>query len=151
MTNECRFEPHVVEAAATNAWSESLRAHVADCDDCAAAAMAAPFMSAFASFDERTHPLPDPSLLWLKARLLQNRAAVERVSLPITRLQIAAYIVVAACWAALLTWKSSAVEAWLSGRVLLGSVPFSLTVVVIILMLASATVAVAMHTILAEE
>lgn len=151
MTNECRFETHVVQAAATNDWSESLRAHVASCADCAAAAMAAPFMSAFASFDDRTHALPDPALLWLKARLMQNRAAVERVSLPITRAQIAAYVVVAACWAALLTWKSAALESWIGGKMLLTSLPFSLSVVVTVLMLASATVVLAMHTILAEE
>src|SRR5205823_13103052 len=32
--------------------------------------------------------------------------------LPITRLQIGAYLAVAACWAAVLTWKWPLIQAW---------------------------------------
>jgi hypothetical protein len=160
MTNECAFEPNVIEAVTNDAWTESLRAHVASCDDCAAAAEVAPWMGRFAQLDERQHILPDPAVLWLKARLLQTSAAVQRASLPITRLQIVAYLIIAAGWAALLTWKSNALQAWINhlspGHVLLGvtgaeSTSASLSVLVVLALLASATVGVAMHTILAEE
>jgi hypothetical protein len=86
---------------------------------------------------------------------------VQRAALPITRLQIASYLIIAACWAALLTWKSSALQAWINhlspGHMILGaagaetSTSLSLSVLFAIMILASATVGVAMHTILAEE
>ena len=114
MTNDCAFEPNVIDAATNGAWTESLRAHVASCQSCAAAAEVAPWMASFSGIDEREHILPDPAVLWLKARLLQSNAAVERAALPITRLQIAAYLIIAACWAALLTWKSAALQLWIN-------------------------------------
>jgi hypothetical protein len=161
MTTECAFEANVMDAVANDSWTESLRAHVASCDDCAAAAEVAPWMARFAGVDARQHILPDPAVLWLKAKLLQTSAAVERASLPITRLQIAAYLIIAACWAALLTWKSSALQAWINhfspGHVILGAAgaeataSMSISVAFAVVILASATVGVAMHTILAEE
>ncbi len=161
MMSDCRFEPNVIEAATKDAWTESLRTHVVSCADCTAAAEVAPWMTRFASLDEREHILPDPAVLWLKAKLLQSNAAVERAARPITQLQIAAYLIIAAFWAALLTWKSAALQLWINhlspGRMLLGaagtdaSASLSLTVLFAIIALGSATVGLAMHTILAEE
>jgi hypothetical protein len=161
MMSDCRFEPNVIDAAKNDSWSESLRAHVASCADCAAAAEVAPWMSRFAGLDEREHILPDPAVLWLKAKLLQSSAAVERAARPITQLQIAAYLIIAAFWAALLTWKSAALQLWINhlspGHMLLGvagaeaSASLSVTVLFAIIALGSATVGLAMHTILAEE
>jgi hypothetical protein len=161
MTNDCAFEPNVLDAATTGDWTESLRAHLASCESCAAAAEVAPWMASFSGIDEREHILPDPAVLWLKARLLQSKTAVERASLPITRLQIAAYLIIAACWAALLTWKSAALQLWINHfsptHVILGATgadataSLSVTVLFALIVLASATVGVAMHTILAEE
>jgi hypothetical protein len=161
MTTECPFEWNVVDAVTSGSWTESLRAHVATCADCAAIAEVAPWMTRFAGLDEREHILPDPAVLWFKAKLLRSSAAVVRAGLPITRLQIAAYLVIAAGWAAILTWKSSALQAWVNhlspGHMILGAAgaetttPLSITVLITIVALASATVGVAMHTILAEE
>jgi hypothetical protein len=161
MTTNCPFEPNVIDAVVNDAWTVSLRTHVASCDDCAAAVEVAPWMASFSGINEREHILPDPAVLWLKARLLQSKAAVERASLPITRLQIAAYLIIAACWAALLTWKSAALELWINhlspGHIILNAAganattSLSLTVLFAVIVLASATVGVAMHTILAEE
>jgi hypothetical protein len=161
MRTDCPFEPNVIDAVTTDGLTASLRAHIASCESCAAAAEVAPWMTRFAGIDERTHILPDPAVLWLKARLLQSNAAVERASLPITRLQIAAYLIIAACWAALLTWKSAALQVWVNrfspAHVILGATgtdataSLSVTVLFAVIVLASATVGVAMHTILAEE
>jgi hypothetical protein len=160
MTTECPFEPNVLDAVTNDAWTESLRAHVASCDDCAATAEVAPWMARFAGMDEREHILPDPAVLWLKAKLLRTSANVERASLPITRLQIAAYLIIAAFWAALLTWKSNALQAWINhlspSHMILGATgaeqtSLSMSVLFAIIILASATVGLAMHTILAEE
>jgi hypothetical protein len=161
MTTECAFEANVIDAVTAGSWTESLRAHVASCDDCAAAAEVGPWLMRFAGMDEREHILPDPAVLWLKAKLLRTSSAVERAALPITRLQIAAYLIIAAGWAAMLTWKSAALQAWLNhlspGHMILGvtgaeaTASLSVSLLVAIIALASATVGVAMHTILAEE
>lgn len=161
MIDSCPFEPNVIDAVAGGTWTESLRAHAASCPDCAAAAEVGPWMASFAKQDDREHILPDPSVLWLKARLLGSSAAVERAALPITRVQIAAYLVIAAGWATLVTWKWSALMAWVNalnpGRIAQGTAAagsgqaLSMTVLVTLVLLASATVMVAFHAILAEE
>lgn len=153
----CRYEADVVHAAANDAWTESLRAHVASCEECAAAAEIGPWMQQFAGIDERKRPLPDPAVLWLKAKLMQSSSAVDRATLPITRLQIAAYIIIASGWATLLTWKWNALLAWFAalnpGRVMNNAIatPLSVTVLGAAIALASATVMLAFHTVLAEE
>ncbi len=157
--NACRLEPDVVRAAATGEWTPSLRTHLETCADCAAAAEVGPWMEQFARLEDREHILPDPAVLWLKAKLTQSNAVIQHASLAVTRLQIGAYLAVAACWAALLTWKWSAVAAWVASlnpsRVMIASAgaqaSLSMSVFAMVIVLASATVFVAMHTILAEE
>lgn len=161
--NGCAFESNVLEAAESGRWSESLRAHVAGCESCAAAAAVAQWMAEFARQDDREHILPDPSVVWLKAQLLRQHNAVELASRPMHLLQVAAYMIVAAGWAALLTWKWAAVEEWmltlsprnfLSGAAALsggGSSSLSMTFFAIVIVLSSLTVMLALHTILAEE
>jgi hypothetical protein len=119
------------------------------------------WMQQFAKIDDRRRPLPDAGTLWVKAKLLQSTAAMERASQPITRVQIAAYVVVAGTWAALLTWKWSALSAWFNSfrpaRILLAGTgtaagaSLSLTFFMMLIALASVTVMLAFHTILAEE
>lgn len=162
MTDErCAFESNVVHAAESGEWTESLRAHAAGCADCAAAAEVASWMHGFARVDEREHILPDPAVLWLKAKLLQSSAAVERVSLPMNRMQIASNLIIAAAWAALLTWKWGALQAWMTaltpghlitaGASTAASASLSFSLLVTILCLGAVTVAVGLHSILAEE
>ena len=161
MTNECAFEANVLDAVESGTWTESLRGHVASCEECAAAVAVGSWMATFAGIDEREHILPDPAVLWLKAKVLRTASEVERAALPITRLQIAAYLIIAAGWAAMLTWKSAALQAWINhlspGHMILGvtgaeaTASLSASVLIGIIALASATVGVAMHTILAEE
>ncbi len=157
MSEPCRFEPRVMEAASNDHWTDPLREHVAACKECAAVAEVAPWISRFAKIRDREHMLPDPAVLWLKAQLLRSSAAAERVARPMNQVQLLAYVLVAAGWAALLTWKWDAMLRWLEsmtpggmfaaagGNVI--SVSFLLTV----LILGSMTVVVAVHTILAEE
>ena len=119
------------------------------------------WMQQFAKFDERSRPLPDANTLWVKARLLQSAAAMERAARPITRFQIAAYAIVAAGWSALMTWKWSALSAWFNSfkpaHIILGAAgaeaatSLSLTFFMALIALASVTVMLAFHTILAEE
>jgi len=159
--NGCRFETHVLRAMSENLWTDSLRQHVTTCNECAAAMAVGPWMLQFADGDDREHRLPDPAVLWLKAQLLQATATVDRAARPITSMQMAAYLIIAACWAALLTWKWTAIQVWMesltpkhfmSGPVSASaSASLSMTFFIGVILLASATVMVALHTILAEE
>ena len=154
----CRYEPDVLHAVKEDRWNESLRAHVTECADCAAAAAAAPWMTRFARLSDREHVLPDPSIVWLKAQLLQGTADAARAARPMTIAQLYAYFVVASGWAAVLTWKWSAVQAWLRNFTPTGLVStaaraesLSLSFFAIVFVLATTTVTLALHTILAED
>jgi hypothetical protein len=154
----CAHETNVMHAAAEDRWTEALRRHVSECADCAAAAAAAPWMTRFSRISDREHILPDPSIIWLKAQLLQGKADIARVSRPITIVQRIAYFVVASGWAALLTWKWSAVQAWMASFTPRGLVhsavrpeSLSLSFFAIVFVLASTTMMLALHTILAED
>lgn len=122
--------------------------------------LAAEWMERFAAIDDREHVLPDPAVIWLKARVLQSAKAVERASRPITFAQIASYVVIAACWTVLLMWKWSALRAWTTTfqprNILLGAAAanqplLSLPFLVTFLVLAGVTLMLAMHAVLAEE
>jgi len=158
--NACPMEPDVVRAAAMNAWPHALRSHIESCQECAAAADVAPWMQSFAEVDVRQTPLPDPALLFLKAQLLKNTVAVDRASRPIARFQIVAYLVVAAGWAALLMTRWTTIASFLSSLTPAGlmskmtsggAASLSMSIVVTVVALASMTVMLALHTILAEE
>lgn len=158
MSEGCRFEADVLRAAQDDRWTDALRRHLAECDQCVATASVTPWMSRFARIGDREHPLPDPQIVWLKAQLLQNSADVARVSRPLNVLQIVAYLVVAGSWAALLTWKWDAVQQWLSGLTPTGMVEnmaagqsLSMSFFGLLIVLATMTMTLALHTILAEE
>ncbi|HWW62657.1 MAG TPA: hypothetical protein VN181_14885 [Thermoanaerobaculia bacterium] len=152
---KCLQETHVLHAAESNEWTDALREHVAQCADCAAAANVAPWMERFSKIDARSHALPDPAVVWLKAQLLRTTAVVDRVSRPMNVFQIVCYIAVGAGWAALLTWKWEALQVWLStltsARILIGGAGLSVASFVLVFVLTSLTVMVALHTILADE
>ena len=152
----CRWEADVLRAAAEDRWPENLRRHLAECDDCAATASVAPWMTKFAGISDREHILPDPSIVWLKAKLLQGSADVARAARPMSIVQMISYLVVAGGWAAVMTWKWDAIQAWLHNlgpaAVVSGSAPsLSVSFFAMIFVLGSMTVMVALHTIMAED
>jgi hypothetical protein len=154
----CRFEPEVLRAAQDDQWSDSLRGHLLECDDCVTAASVAPWMTRFAKISDREHRLPDPQIVWLKAQLIQGTAEAARIARPITFIQMVSYLVVAGGWAALLTWKWDAVASWLRGFTPAGIMQnvargesLSMSFFAVVFVLASMTVTLALHTIMAEE
>ena len=157
MSEPCRFEQQVTTAAAEGRWTDTLRAHAATCADCSAAASVAPWMSGFARLRDREHMLPDPAVLWLKAQLLRSSAAAERIARPMNQMQFVAYVLVAAGWAGLLTWKWDAMSTWLASVTptgmlqATGSASLSMNFLAAVLVLGSMTVVLAVHTIFAEE
>ena len=111
MNASCPFERDVVKTGDPRQWPEALVEHVAGCDTCAAAAAVGPWMQQFAKTPVREHRLPDPAVVWLKAQLLKNTMAAERVGRPMTAVQIAAYVLVGGSWATLLMLKWDALQA----------------------------------------
>lgn len=156
--NNCRFERDVLRASREDRWTDSLREHLTECADCIATASVAPWMKRFARISDREHILPDPQIVWLKAKLLQGTADIARVSRPMNVAQIVAYFVVAGGWAGMLTWKWDAVQAWLRGFTPSGILQnvargetLSLSFLAFVIVLASTTAMLALHTIMAEE
>ena len=155
---KCAHESNVLRAAAEDRWTEALRGHISECADCAAAAKAAPWMTRFARMSDREHILPDPSIVWLKAQLMRGTIDAARATRPITIFQLIAYCVVAGGWAGVLTWKWRAVQAWIGTFTPTGLVDtaaradsLSLGFFTVVIILASTTVMLALHTMLAEE
>jgi len=158
MSETCRFEPEILRAAAADHWTDALRDHLRECDHCIAAAAVAPWMGRFARISDREHILPDPSVVWLKARLLQGSADAGRAGRPLDMAQLIAYMVVAGGWAAFLMWRWNTIEAWVHRLTPSGLVAsaaraesLSMSFFALLFVLASMTVMLAMHTILAEE
>jgi hypothetical protein len=153
--NACRREAEVIRAAREDRWDDGLRRHLAECDDCAMAASVAPWMTSFARMGDREHRLPDPSLLWLKAKLMQGTLDAARAARPLTAAQMFAYLVVAGGWAGVLTWKWEAIEKWIHGLTPAGVISntssLSMSFFAVVFVLASMTVMLALHTIMAEE
>lgn len=156
--NACRREADVLRAVRDDQWTDALRRHLTECSDCVAAVSVAPWMTQFARFDDRPHKLPDPSIVWLKAKLLAGTRDMSRASRPLTMIQLVAYLVVAGGWAAVLMWKWDAVESWFRGISPASMVTattklqsLSVSFMVVLVALATMTVMVALHTILAEE
>ena len=160
MNDHCRYENDVIRAAREGGWTDALKVHLASCEECRAAASVSAFMATIAEEDARVRPLPSPSVVWLKAQILRDSLAADRVARPFTVFQWIAYFAVASGWAALMTWKWSAVNAWLlsftpahvieraSG---LGGPSIPGTFYAGIVVLASLTMFLALHTIMAEE
>lgn len=157
MNEGCRYEPEVLRAAAEDRWTDALRRHLAECDECIATASVAPWLDRFAHISDREHILPDPSVVWLKAKLLQGTADAGRAARPLDVVQMVAYLVVAGGWAGLLTWHWPAVEKWMSGFSAAGVMTaatrasLSMSFFAMFFVLASITVMLALHTIMAEE
>jgi len=158
MSEGCRYESDVIRAARQDGFTDALRLHLAECDECVATASVAPWMHRFAKMSDREHRLPDPSVVWLKARLFQVNADAKRATRPMDMVQMIAYLAVAGGWAALLTWRWQAVQAWMVSFTPSALVQnatraesLSMSFFAVVFVLASMTVMLAMHTILAEE
>lgn len=159
MSDGCRYDADVIRAVRDDAWTESLRTHVAGCEECEATAAIAPWMTRFEQLSDREHILPDPQVVWLKAQILRGTADAARATRPLTVVQMVAYLVVAGGWAAMLTWKWDVLERWIASftptqfvvQASGSEISLSLPSFAVVFVLASVTVMVALHTILAEE
>ena len=83
MTDPCPGAESVFEAARAGRWSDELAAHVAGCDSCGESSTAIRWMIELGqTVDSGTAPLPDPGLIWLKARIRKRSEVSWRTLLP---------------------------------------------------------------------
>ncbi len=78
----CPQEASVLRAARTGQWDEALEAHAAACPACGEVALVSGSLRTFALETEGHNRLPDPYLVWLKAKLTERQVASQRASKP---------------------------------------------------------------------
>ena len=84
IADTCPRGEAVAEAARARRWSDELTAHVARCDSCREASTAIRWMIELGqTMDSGQAPLPDPYLIWLKARIRKRSEESWRTLLPI--------------------------------------------------------------------
>lgn len=72
----CEQEEAVVRAVVDGTWSDRLEQHAASCDRCRDVAATTRWMRALGTGDEA--PLPDASLVWVRAQVEADLASRER-------------------------------------------------------------------------
>jgi len=84
IADPCPREEAVLHAARAGGWSDELTAHVARCDSCREASTAIRWMVELGQAVGSTQAsLPDPDLIWLKARIRTRSEESWRTLLPV--------------------------------------------------------------------
>lgn len=84
MTEPCPRGDSMVRATRTGGWTDELAAHVAECRSCRESDRLVRWLMELArKVDADSAPLPDPHLIWLKARIPGGLRDLERALLPI--------------------------------------------------------------------
>jgi hypothetical protein len=110
----CERESLAVEAARAGCWDDDLRAHVAECDSCANAMLAAEYLFSMREADHAAAPVPHAGRVWWKAQLRARREAAERAARPISVVQWAAFACAAVALCGVCVWQWSDVRTWLA-------------------------------------
>ena len=93
----CAQEDAVAAAANSGVWTPELRAHRDGCMTCAELTLVVAAMAADAEeLMNLTKPLPDPGIIWLRARLAEREDKFRRATRGIVWVQRATIAVVAA-------------------------------------------------------
>lgn len=84
MSDPCPRGEAAVRATRTGEWSDELAAHLAECISCRESGSLVRWLTELAErVDAECTPLPDPRVVWLKARFPGRSRDLERVLLPI--------------------------------------------------------------------
>ena len=79
-SRHCQWIESTIGAARDGNWSEELNAHAASCDSCRMAR----WMGGLAgAIESRSGALPDPELIWLKAKIKRRSQLPGRALLPL--------------------------------------------------------------------
>lgn len=153
----CDLSSQIVKALQSDGIGESARQHLADCETCRNAVAADAFMKSVAAEPVEMRKLPDASLVWLKSQLLEQGRDIERMATSATLTQTGGFAVLAIAWAAVLTWNWDSLQALMrnaGGGNLVGLLSASHSFVPLLttlVLLATATLALAAHSVLLEE
>ena len=79
----CGMESQILESSRSGQLSEVAQQHLATCSSCAAALSVDRFLAGDARHTPSLNDLPDPTVVWWKARQQARIRQVERATLPI--------------------------------------------------------------------
>ena len=113
--DSCARAESVVQAARTGRWSDEIAAHVAKCVSCRQSSRVVRWMIELAeTVDSGAGPLPDPELIWLKARILRRSQGPRRALLPIRIASVLSVLGLGAVLASLPREGWSTIPEWLA-------------------------------------
>ena len=116
----CEYEHAVAKGVRQGGWDEpldeslgeSLRGHLDSCEHCRGIAVTAGWLATLAE-DARSDPaLPEPGLIWLRARLEEVQKAEERAQRPLEIAHTAVVVVGAASIAGLWVSEGAPLQRW---------------------------------------
>ena len=82
--DSCPKSEAVVQAVRSNNWPDSLRAHIDRCKSCRETSQVASWMARMAeNLESIPGELPDPELIWLKAKINRRSQLPARALLPL--------------------------------------------------------------------
>jgi hypothetical protein len=92
---QCEQENEVREASRSGLWTPALRQHASLCAACAEASIVAEFLLHEAQIASSDARLPTSGLIWWKAQLAAENAALTRATRPITLVTVLSFLAVA--------------------------------------------------------
>ena len=108
-SKRCPQEASVLRAARADQWDDALEAHAAECPACGEVALVSDGLRTIALEAEDRRRLPDPYLVWLKAKLTKRQVASQRASKPLDTAEALGQCVVAAVLAGWLLAELSSI------------------------------------------
>jgi len=110
----CPYEEGVLGALKSGRREDFLQAHAVICPTCQEAIKMSRYLDMLAAPSENEPPLPNPGQIWWKALRFENEAKVERAMRPILIFQNIALVATTLVLFALVPWRWSQIEGWLS-------------------------------------
>jgi hypothetical protein len=111
---DCPHEESILRAVKSGQWEDFLQAHVVTCLICQEVVKVSRYLEALSVSPENESPLPNPGQIWWRAQRLEKQAKMERATRPILIFQNIALTAAALFLFALVVWRWSQVEVWLS-------------------------------------
>lgn len=154
----CATEQLVANGVISGQWDPRLRDHVAGCSLCQEVVQVSGWMLDLAAAPQPSS-FPDARALWLKAQILQKRAAARKVMQPLETFQKAAYGMatlvlvglVFGHWKQVDNWMSRLNRSWLEVWSFAGMRPIALPLFFLIAVLIFVMSLVSLYNAFAEE
>jgi hypothetical protein len=113
----CRQSAEIAAAVRDGYWPMAcdprLRVHVRDCPSCSELLLVTEALRRDRAEAVASAPLPSPTLLWWRARLLRHQQAIRQVSKPITLAGQVSVGVMLMSAVGLVSWEPSPMRDWL--------------------------------------